>query len=82
MRKIRDMLRLRLGEGLSLSQVSASLQMPFTTVSDHLRRAEAAGITWPLPKFSDDELEELLFCKPAGGGEAVRRLPRPQDPHL
>ena len=70
--KIRDMLRLRLGEGLSLRQVSASLQMPFTTVSDHLRRAEAAGITWPLPEFSDEELEELLFDKPAPPTERQR----------
>ncbi len=74
MRKIRDMLRLRLGEGLSIRQVSASLQMPFTTVSDHLRRAEDAGISWPLPEFSDEELEELLFDKPAPPSER-RALP-------
>jgi hypothetical protein len=74
MRKVREMLRLRLGEGLSLRQVSASLQMPFTTVSDHLRRAEAAGITWPLPELSDEELEELLFDKPAPPTER-RALP-------
>jgi transposase len=69
MRKIREMLRLRLGEGLSLRQVSASLQIPFTTVCDHLRRAEEAGLTWPIPEFSDEELEELLFAKPALPGQ-------------
>ena len=50
MRKIRDSLRPSLGEGLSLRPTAASLQMPFTTVGDHLRRAKAAGITWPLPE--------------------------------
>lgn len=39
MRKIRDILRLSLHEGLSLRQVAASVQMPFTTVGDHVRRA-------------------------------------------
>lgn len=47
MRKIRDALRLSLGEGLSLRHTAASLQMPFTTLGDHLRRARAAGITCP-----------------------------------
>jgi len=40
MRKIRDVLRLRFAEGLSLRQVSASLGIPFTTVSDHVRRSQ------------------------------------------
>ena len=48
MRKIRDVLRLKFGEGLSLRQVSASLGIPFTTVSEHVKRAKAAGLGWPL----------------------------------
>ncbi len=66
MRKIRDALRLTLHEGLSLRQTAASLQMPFTTVGDHMRRAKAAGITWPLPEaLDDDALEALLFTAEA-----------------
>jgi len=62
MRKIRDALRLTLHEGLSLRQTAASLQMPFTTVGDHMRRAKAVGLTWPLPEgLDDDALEALLF---------------------
>ncbi len=62
MRKIRDLLRLCLGEGRSIRQAAASLEMPFTTVSDHLRRAKAAGVTWPLPDgLDDDDLEAMLF---------------------
>ncbi len=66
MRKVRDVLRLSLGEGLSLRQVAASLQVPHTTVADHVRRAKAAGLTWPLPDgLDDDRLEERLFSAPA-----------------
>jgi hypothetical protein len=64
MRKIRELLRLCLGEGRSIRQAAASLEMPFTTVSDHLRRAKAAGLTWPLPDgLDDDDLEATLFPK-------------------
>jgi transposase len=65
MRKIRDVLRLRLGEGLSLREVARSLSMPHTTVADYARRATAAGLTsWPLPDEldGDAELEARLFA--------------------
>ena len=66
MRKIRDVLRLTLHEGLSLRQTAASLQLPFTTVGDHVRRAKAVGLAWPLPEgLDDDALEALLFTTAA-----------------
>ena len=79
MRKIRDALRLK-QEGLSLRDVAASLQMPFTTVGDHLRRAKAAGLGWPLPEgLDDDALEALLFAAlPA----AARPLPDWEKVHI
>ena len=62
MRKIRDVLRLSFSEGLSRRQVSLSLGIPFTTVSGHVKRAKAAGLSWPLPDdLDDDALETLLF---------------------
>lgn len=65
MRKIRDVIRLALGERLSLRQVGLSLGLPFTTVGDHVRRAVAAGLSWPLPDgLSDHDLEQLLFPPP------------------
>jgi transposase len=60
MRKIHDVLRLRLGEGLSLRQTALSLSMPLTTVAECVKRAEAAGLTWPL-ELDDDALERRLF---------------------
>ena len=67
MRKIRDVLRLRLGDQLSLRQVALSLAIPHTTVADYVRRARLAGITsWPLPEelSDDDALEARLFNAP------------------
>ena len=49
MRKIREVLRLTFGEGLSRRQVGASLGVPLTTVSDYVGRAVLAGLGWPLP---------------------------------
>jgi transposase len=64
MRKVREILRLARGEGLPLRQVSAATGVPFTTAADHLRRADRAGLKWPLPDDLDDTaLEALLFPK-------------------
>ena len=47
MRKIREVLRLALGEELSRRQVAAASGVPLTTVSDYLRRAAAADLKSP-----------------------------------
>jgi len=75
MRKVRDILRLAHGEGLPLRQVGAAVGVPFTTVADHLRRAQRAGLSWPLPDELDDTaLEALLFPK-GPASEPNRPLP-------
>ena len=67
MRKIRDVLRLAFGEGLSRRQVSASLGIPFTTVSDHVRRAKAAGLSLAAARRARRRTPSsaLLFPPPA-----------------
>ena len=75
MRKIRDLLRLRWGEGLSLRQVSASLGVPLMTVSDHLRRAERAGLSWPLPVGLDDDALEARLFPPVSAPSVPRPVP-------
>jgi transposase len=75
MRKVREVLRLTLGERLSRRQVAAALRMPPTTVTDYVARALAAGLGWPLPDGLDDgELEARLFVQAA----ALTGLSRPQ----
>jgi transposase len=82
MRKIRDILRLAHGQGLSRRQVGAALGIPFTTVSDHLRRAAEAGLSWPLPADLDDaRLEALLFRKEATPATETRPVPDWQRVH-
>jgi len=75
MRKIREVLRLALGEGLSCRQVSASLGIAGSTVSDHLRRAERAGVSWPLPAGLDDDALEAMLFPPAPPAAAQRPQP-------
>ena len=49
MRKIREILRLVIGEGRSVRQAAAATRVPASTVSDQLARARRAGLGWPLP---------------------------------
>ena len=75
MRKIREALRLR-ADGLSGRQMALSLSLGRATVSDYLRRADVAGLSWPLPAdLSDDDLERLLF--PRTVGDVCGSFPQP-----
>ena len=66
MRKIRDVLRLRLGHGLPQRAVGRSLGLSQAAVSHYLGRARRAGLGWPLPEgLDDDRLETLLFPPPS-----------------
>ena len=49
MRKIREVLRLKWAAGMSNRRIAASCGVSRPTVSEYLRRAEAAGLSWPLP---------------------------------
>ena len=61
MRRIRDVLRLQ-AAGLSRRQLAKSCGIARSTVAEYLKRAEAAGLSWPLPaSLDDDELEKRLF---------------------
>jgi len=76
MRKIREVLRLRLGEGLTLRTVAAVSGLPYTTVSDHVARAVRCGFGWPLPDGVDDnELEKKLFAREPSPPKETRPVP-------
>lgn len=82
MRKVRDILRLALGEGLSRRQVGQALGIPHTTVADHLARAQAAGLGWPLPEDLDDTaLEAALFKKEPAPPAERRPVPDWHEVH-
>jgi len=58
MRKINEVLRLKWECGLSNRAIARSCSISHSTVSEYVRRANAAGLTWPLPETLD---EDALF---------------------
>ncbi len=62
MRKIKEVLRLCWGNGLSKRKTARCCGISRPAVDEYLRRAEEAGLSWPLPVDLDDgALERLLF---------------------
>ena len=62
MRKIKEVLRLKFELGLGHRQIARSCGINHGTVGDYIRRAEAAGVEWPLPEGVDESgLEARLF---------------------
>lgn len=47
MRKIREVLRLH-AQGWARRQIARSVGVAHSTIREYLRRAEAAGLSWPL----------------------------------
>jgi transposase len=76
MRKVKEVLRLKWGCGLSNRAIAASLAIAPSTVWEYLRRATAAGLSWPLPEGLDEEqLEAALFATEAPPPADQRPLP-------
>ena len=76
MRKIREILRLKWSCGLSHRQIAQSCGVARPTVTEYVQRAEAAGLSWPLPAELDDSaLERLLFPALASSRLLPRALP-------
>ena len=76
MRKIREVLRLRLGQGLPQRAVAQSLRLSQGAVHGYMARARRAGLGWPLPDGIDDiQLEALLFPPPSSVAAEQRLMP-------
>ena len=81
MRQIREILRHKYALGLSERQIARALGLGKSGVGDAIRRARAAGLTWPLPDdMTDDGLERRLF--PTAAAAAPERRPQPNWPHV
>jgi transposase len=59
MRKIREVLRLKWESRLPHRAIAQSCGISPSTVSDYVQRAQAVGLTWPLP----DELDEATLYR-------------------
>jgi len=61
MRKIRDVLRLRLAVGLSIRQIKASTKVSVGAIQQLLVKADELEVSWPLPPELDDNQLARLF---------------------
>ena len=76
MRQLRHLLRLHHG-GVSAREIGRRLGVARSTIQGYLRRATAAGLTWPVgDEVTDDALEQRLFGR-AGIAPGQRRRAEP-----
>lgn len=61
MRKIRDILRLRLSAGLSIRDINASTKVSVGAIQKLLAQAKVLELDWPLPAELDDSQLARLF---------------------
>ena len=76
MRQVRAVLRLTWACGLRDRKLAQSLRVSRPTVAEYVRRAQAAGLSWPLPDPLDAAvLARRLCARAAHTPEAKRPLP-------
>lgn len=76
MRQVREVLRLKWACGLSDRKIAQSLRVSRPTIAEYVRRAQAAGLSWPLPDALDETaLERRLFATAAKTPVARRPTP-------
>jgi len=81
MRKIKEVFRLKYGCGLSDREIAQSCRIARSTVGTYLKRAEAAGLSWPqAAEISEAELEARLFLW--GHSPAGERRPIPDCQYI
>ena len=78
MRKVREVLRLHHVAGLSGRAIARSLKLSPVTVTRYIRRAEEAGLSWPLPGSLDDAQLERRLLPGAASMPGETRFPVPE----
>ncbi len=79
MRKLREVIRMKLEMKLSGRAIARSCGLSPSTVSDYVGRISVAKLRWPIPPELDDEaLSRLLFPQEAEGYEYSRFCDRYQ----
>jgi transposase len=82
MRRVREILRYRFEQGLGHKTISHRVGAAPSTVRETLRRAEAAGLVWPLGEEVTDAVLEAALYKAAGTKTGHRRCPEPDWAHI
>ena len=73
MRKIREVLRLRLSAGLSFRQIKSSTKLSIGAIQKLTKQAEVLALSWPLPADLDDAQLAKLFYPSADTSVSPRR---------
>jgi DNA-binding transcriptional regulator LsrR (DeoR family) len=61
MKKITEVLRLKFESKLSNRAIAGACKVSNSTVGEYLKRAETAGVSWPLGEIGEEELYQKLF---------------------
>ena len=76
MRKIKEVLRLKWEHSCSNKQIAKSCKVSRSTVRDYVRRAQGAGLSWPIdPELDEATLENLLFPVQPVAVSSHRQMP-------
>lgn len=77
MRRVREILRYRSEQGLGHKSIAVRVGAAPSTVRETLRRAAAAGLSWPLDDDVSDAVLEAALYRGAGTKTGHRRAPEP-----
>lgn len=80
MRKVHLVLRLFFAANMSIRAVARAIGASPSTVGDYVRRAQVAGLTWPLPAGMNEAVLEATLFPPARPVQVAR--PLPSWPHV
>jgi transposase len=72
---LREILRLRWDQGCSAREVARRCALSHSTVLDYLKKAEAAGLGWPVPEDLDDDALAARLEGEAPAGTTARPGP-------
>ena len=82
MRQMRQVLRLR-ASGMSAREIGRTVGVARSTVQDGLRRAQAKGLTWPLPETLTDAILDRVIHNATRielSGESLRKTRAKEPP--
>jgi transposase len=74
-KKIKEVLRLKYEAQLSNRAIAGACKVSNSTVGEYLKRAETAGVSWPLGEIGEEELYQKLFPEKAVVSERKYPLP-------
>ena len=81
MRQVHEVLRLKWAVGLSDRQIARSLGLSRPTVAAYVQRAQAAGLSWPLPDGLDAATLEQRLFPPSPRSQVPVHTPGPRLAH-